>query len=434
LFSSTEANAAQDKDKDTKPEAEPPTPPGTPEAIPAPKKPASKLPSTIVPHSADVTPTECGDKPCVDKACTTKSPYWVSGEFLLWWIEDAHIRGPLVSTGPTSSFGFLGNPGAFGIGPSHLDYETMIGGRLSAGYWLDCEGSIGVEASGFYLGDGSTRFGFQGDNTGSPVLARPVVNTLTGIETGEFVSFPGAFAGGIQVASSSRLWGADINARARAITNCNLSVDMLLGARYFDLDEDLRIDQGSQILGGGVAALNGPLFGPSNSIAIHDGFSTRNIFYGGQLGMRAGWRQDRITVDVIAKLALGVNHESDTIAGSTTIISPTGATTSASGGLLAISSNIGHHTHDEFAILPEVTINVGYQLSNSIRVFVGYNFLYLDEAARPGDQIDRTVNPSRVPSSIFSGPVPFGPAVPTGNVRSGDFWAQGVNFGIAFRY
>lgn len=433
LVNLTPADEPKAAEPPAKPEAEikelPAKPQPQPEAIPAPKLPAPLAPSPALAPGGDCCPPviccpEC--KPCYR--------FWTGAEYLLWWIDNGPINGPLVTTGPAATFGFLGTNGVSTVGPSNLDYGTLSGGRVTMGYWLSDEQLIGVEASGFYMGDGHQRATIGGDATGTPLLARPVINVLTGLETAEFISFPGSFAGNLEVTSNTHLWGADVNARGRAYNGDNGYLDLLAGFRYLDLEEDLNLTQGTQILGGGVVALNGPQFGPPNSISIRDSFDGRTQFYGGQLGARAQVRRGRVSADLIVKVALGVSHEAVTTAGSTTIISPTGATTTAAGGLLAVSSNNGHHSRDEFAVLPEATINVGYQVTRAIRVFAGYNFLYLDEVARPGDQIIRTVNPSRVPSSLLSGPVPFGPAFPTGNVRSGDVWVHGVNFGVAFRY
>jgi hypothetical protein len=53
--------------------------------------------------------------------------------------------------------------------------------------------------------------------------------------------------------------------------------------------------------------------------------------------------------------------------------------------------------------------------------------------ARPGDQIDRTVNPSQVPD--VGGPRPLsGPARPLPTFQTADFWTQGINFGLEFRF
>src|SRR5437667_57901 len=72
-----------------------------------------------------------------------------------------------------------------------------------------------------------------------------------------------------------------------------------------------------------------------------DEFGTRNSFYGGQLGLEGEWQRDEFFVSAYTKVALGVSHERSSIAGSTTALLPGGASASATGGTLALPSNVG---------------------------------------------------------------------------------------------
>jgi hypothetical protein len=74
---------------------------------------------------------------------------------------------------------------------------------------------------------------------------------------------------------------------------------------------------------------------------------------------------------------------------------------------------------NQFAVVPEVGVNVGYECSQHLRFSVGYTFLDLTNAALPGAQIDALVRTP--PSSSF----PF---------QSGNFWVQGLNLGVEFRF
>ncbi len=62
---------------------------------------------------------------------------------------------------------------------------------------------------------------------------------------------------------------------------------------------------------------------------------------------------------------------------------------------------------------------------------MGYDFLYWSSVARPGDQIDRTVNSTQI--APRTGPF-TGPARPAFEFKNTDYWAHGVNFGVEFRY
>jgi len=52
---------------------------------------------------------------------------------------------------------------------------------------------------------------------------------------------------------------------------------------------------------------------------------------------------------------------------------------------------------DRLAVVPEMSGNVGYDLTANIRAYVGYTFLYIDNVARPGTQIDHALNNTQIP-------------------------------------
>ena len=101
--------------------------------------------------------------------------------------------------------------------------------------------------------------------------------------------------------------------------------------------------------------------------------------------------------------------------------------------LRELPSNIGRYNWDVFAVVLEFPINVGYQVTKQLRVFVGYTFLYASKVLRPGDQIDRVVNTTQIPPPLAAGTL-IGPARPAFHFKDTDFWAQGINFGLEFRF
>jgi hypothetical protein len=122
------------------------------------------------------------------------------------------------------------------------------------------------------------------------------------------------------------------------------------------------------------------------------------------------WRN--FFLNALGRVALGSVDETANVNGTTLAISPAGTRLAAPGGLYAQPANIGRYEHTEFAAVPEVGVNVGYRLAAQLRVSVGYSLLYLDHAARPGDQMN-------------AGPFLF---------RQNDLWMQALNFGVEFRY
>jgi hypothetical protein len=377
------------------------------------------------------------------------SRFWVTGEYLLWWIKDGPLPAPLVTTGSAASVtsGFIGSSDTrVLLGGGHMDYGTLSGGRLTAGLWLSDDHALGLEASGFGLEQGKFRFAAASDATGTPVLVRPFGNPA-GAEDGARISFPGALAGSVRARSTSRLWGVEANAATTVSETPTLALEGLLGFRYLKLQEKFDVAQNTQILAGGFSGFDGSLVFAGNGIAIADNFNTRNQFYGGQLGARARYCRDWLTLDLLGKVALGSTHETLSVAGSTTLFPPavpsplsgsTGATTPASttvpGGLLALPSNSGRHQHDAFSVVPELGINIGVQATRNVRAFAGYSFLYWSDVARVGDQIPHTLNQAQIPTSPLFGPL-TGPALPAAGVlQHKDFWAQGLDFGLELSF
>jgi hypothetical protein len=406
-----------------------------------PPPPAAEVPNPVA-ATGDQThpPSAPGDNgPCASVLCCREDAcavrpicgpagrVWASAEYLLWWFEGSRVP-PLVTTSPPASNGVLGAPGTTVLfGGSRVDEDAHSGGQFTLGYWLNECQTIGVEGGYFFLGSRSEEFTAGGSGLpGSQVIARPLINAVTGAETAQLVSFPGAAAGTIHIDSSSRLEGANALGVANLCCSCCSRVDLLAGFRYLELREGIGIAENIAL------SPTIPTIGGSR-LAVAESFNTRNQFYGGQLGARAEYRWGRIFINAAGSFALGTNHETIDIRGSTTITPPGGVPTTLAGGILALPTNIGHFSRDRFAVVPEVGINVGYQLTTYLRAYMGYRFLYDSNVVRPGDAIDRTVNVSQIPSVLGPGTL-VGPARPAVIFKDTEFWAQGMNFGLEFRY
>jgi hypothetical protein len=164
---------------------------------------------------------------------------------------------------------------------------------------------------------------------------------------------------------------------------------------------------------------------------VLDDFSTHNQFYGGQVGIRGEMWAGRFYAVANAKVALGDCQQGVDISGATRITSPAGVVTTQPGGLLALPSNSGHFFGDHFAVIPEGSLILGYDVSSRLSLTVGYTFLYCSNVARPGDQIDRSVNPLALPTVGGSGAASGRPAF---GLQETDFWAQGLTFGLELRF
>jgi hypothetical protein len=328
-----------------------------------------------------------------------------------------------VTTGsPSATFpGALGQPGTSVLfGGGDLNSSPQSGFRGYAGYWLTDDHLLGVEVGGFFLFNSSRNF--AATSFGSPVLARPFVDALDGTQTEELVAFPGIVAGTVSVHELTRFWGAELNLRSNLCCGCNYYVDGLVGARYVGLNDTLTISENLTI------TAPGPFNGTTSQVM--DRFGTQNRFYGAQFGFAGEYRFDRWFVGGRAVIGMGVTQQIVDISGTTTNTVPGMAPVTSTGGLLAQTTNIGRHTRDKFGVIPEVGLNVGYQFTDHLRAFVGYNFLYWNSVVRPGNQIDTRVNPNLIPPPVSTA----GPQLPAFAFHGSDFWAQGITFGLEFRY
>ena len=400
------------------------------------------------PQTATETPTAFADLPSESLSqdetqwvaltpSNSGNRYWGGADFLLWSIKAGNAP-PLVSTGP------LG-PGTTILHDGNQDYGARLGGRVTLGAWLDDCHRTGVEASAFYLGGPDDNFLASSSGlAGTTPLARPFFNVNSGLEDQQFVAFPPDSSGTVRVTSKSQLLGAQLNVLCNLCCSCSdqccpdtctqvgfspnggfqpsgYRVDMITGLRYLNLNEDLTIRENILLLPGSPA--------PGDQIAVVDQFGTRNNFYGGQIGARGETWRGPWFVNATGTVALGDMHQEVRINGNTTF-TPLGlAPVTQPGGLLALPTNIGNRSRDKFAVIPEVGFNVGRQLTDNLRIYAGYNVLYISSVVRPGDQIDYVINPTQLPTIAGPG-VLVGDARPAPLFRETDLWAQGLNLGV----
>jgi hypothetical protein len=389
-------------------------------------------------------PTPCADKCPDDDDCLKLErkhrlgkEVWFSTEYILWWIKDAPMA-PLLTTNLNPET-LAENPGIVGVpgtavlfGGDNLEFDPFSGFRANAGIMLTETWSI--ESSGFSLQKKSLGIAALSDPTGLPNFTRPTIGAETGAEEAIFlVSFPGAFAGGIVIDTSTRLWGVEANVAKNLGRGDVFGIDVLGGYRFLGLDEDLTIADSSRVLEGGAGFFLGELITEGGYLAKTDVFDVSNNMHLVQLGARAELSLGKVYILAKARVGLGVNHEVLEINGSSSVLRPDGTTATTPGGLLAVSSNMGRHTNDEFVVVPEVGVNVGFNVTDRLRLFAGYNFLYISDVLRPGEQVNRVINPSLVPTNQLFGTnntLQF----PFPSLKSTDFWAHGLNAGIAFRF
>ncbi len=364
---------------------------------------------------------------------------FVRGEYLRWATSGLDLP-PLVTTSPTgtarAAAGVLGPPATTVLfGDSSINDDIRSGARITFGTWMGDQRGIGLEGDYFALDDESTQF--TRTSLGNPILARPFFNMLTGLETAELVAFPNLISGTVNVDAMTRLQGAGarfvfplcagggcvdslLGQGARGDVYYAFRCNMIAGYRFARLDDRLTI-------GEDLTSRD-----PQNpgTFQMVDQFQTENQFHGADLGMMLQSRRGPWTLEGLVKVGIGNNRGTVQIAGSTNITQG-GITDQHSGGLLAQRTNIGTYTQDQFAMLPELGLNLGLNLNPNWRITCGYTFLYWSRVLRAGDQIDLDLNPNLLPPEAN----PFtGPLRPRFEYHYTDLWAQGMNVGLEGRW
>ena len=361
--------------------------------------------------------------------CSPRSCVWASGEYLMWWQRSQNVP-PLVTTSPAGTA--FANAGVRDQASTVTLYDqtpnhTRGGGRFTLGFWIPhfCD-RVGFETTVFFLGRQVATATFAGN--GNPILARPFIDE-TGRQNAEIFSFPNSFSGSATITNFSSLWGIEGNLRYKWHCGPNYWVDFLAGYRHITLSEGINITEDNT-------------FGPNTNspglrVVESESFRTRNLFNGGKIGLAGEWRcHDRWTIGWTTKVAMGAVNQTVNIDGTTTFSNaPAGLVNGTkNGALLATQTNIGKHTITHFAVVPEVGVTLGYDVTDQLRLFAGYNFLYISSVVRPGEQIDLRSNQTFRPTAANVQPTGNGPRVPAVLFRTNDYWAQGVTFGMLYRY
>ena len=367
----------------------------------------------------------CGVESCVSHKL------WVRAEYLMWW-EKGFSTPPLVTTSPSdtsqSDAGILGMPDTKILAGNDVEGDGFRSGeRISLGYWLDPCRTVGVEA--IYNGLASHNWHSGFDSATNPILARPFFRLEPSFvgQDAELVSYPGSLRGLVQVNGSTQFQTVEVLWRNLLLRTACERIDFLVGWRYNRLDDSLLISDSKTALD----AASGLVIG--TNLQEFDLFKTQNEFNGAEIGVVTEMQRQCWTAELSMKLALGNNYTRVTIDGQTTSTIPVAGgspiVSTRHSGLLAQQTNIGVHDSNEFAIVPELGATISYQLTCHLRATLGYTFMYWDNVARPGDQIDQNLNLTQLTSSGLSGA-----AVPKFVRVDSDFWAQGINLGLDYRF
>lgn len=367
---------------------------------------------------------------------------WIGADYLLAWIRRGPLSTPLLttstSTDPDVDRGALDEPGtAVLFGNDDLSFGAFSGFRLDGGLWLDEDNHYSVDAAFFWLAPRST--GVDVRSNGTTLLGRPVFNVAPGqFDEDVFLiadSDPTGptLAGAMNIDARSQLYGGELNSRWHCCGRKHFRGDALIGFRSMHLGERLQITDSISSLRNDFITFKGTPVAAGDVVTEQDLFETSNTFWGVQFGGRARWENEWCYLDAFAKIGIGATCQDITIAGASTLTSNGVIIDRAQGGILALPSNIGEYDRTRLGVIPEVGLNLGIALTDHVRFRAGYSFLVWNQVARPGQQLDRSINTGQVPADQEFGNVDGvnRPRTPLGESL---LWMQTLNFGLEVHY
>ncbi len=404
--------------------------------------------------------------------------WWVNGEYLLWFTRGQEVRFPLVTSSAPLDGGVIGAAStAILSGNRALGYGAISGMRLGAGFFGDADRRIGFELTGFFTEHKPNvqDYGSLANTAGVPLLARPFIDISGAGFSAAILSGPNFGAATVRVRADHQTIGVSPVGvwnlyRAGPGSRWLWSLDLIAGYEFLQVREMLRVVSSTQFdlqtaapvfnngnfgiigqavnIGPALATIGGVVVGGPAVAQIRDEFRATNRFNGLVLGFKTDSRYGMFTSSLVAKCAVGNMHQRMEINGNSTFVDPTsnsgnptafgfgagvGGSGGSVGGVLATPGNIGTYISDKFTFVPQVGATFGVALTRGLTGFVGVNFIYFPDMARPGSAVNPFVSSASIPFSPNFG-FPGAPRSPAFRFVQEDLWVGGATMGLSLRY
>jgi hypothetical protein len=325
--------------------------------------------------------------PPAPEDCRPLGRWWISPSFEFAWMPSQPAPANIRLRVPAPGGGTIPGPVLPIAGQSANTLQAGFG--LAGGWWFNDRNTRGVEASFFTTSGGYTTFD-------ALALGMLVLFPDGAGSAPQIIVFPPGFpiTGIFPVTLSTWFIGTDVNYRHNLYCGPCARLDLIAGYRFAYLEDELFL---------------GEVADGSNTDYRHNRFAAMNPFHGGQVGLAGEYRGDRWYVAGAAKVALGAVNPH--VCASGLFLGAEGNTGLGNGGYAELAS-LTSSSGSRFAVLPTMNVQLGRQVGEHARLFVGYSFQYLSQAVRLGDVLN--------------------PATP--GIQFTDFWVQSLSLGFELRY
>jgi Putative beta barrel porin-7 (BBP7) len=213
---------------------------------------------------------------------------------------------------------------------------------------------------------------------------------------------PRNIASQVYASANNFVGGGEVDLKGRDLIFGDVLFSGLLGFRYFQFNESLGVNSIYNI---SQISVNPPNESPDQQQNLESNFSNiqsiqsvssdnikvYNDFLGPQIGINSNYNFKRVTFDCNGKLGIGVQHQVVTINSSITqsfknIDGTTPTPKTSSGGLLFSPYDVGRHSRNQFGLIPELNLKLGYRLFDRMKITAGYDFLLMANVLRASNQ------------------------------------------------
>lgn len=356
------------------------------------------------------TCNDCGD------GCALPPRVYGSFDTLVVWRHGGNYPAILTTSDPADE-GVLGAPSTrvlFGDG-----YETGdagLGGRITIGMWLDDYQNWSI--GGRFMALTEEGASYTATSAEYDTLAFPFFDTVAGVQDSIVVALPGSGTNAannttVNLNNDNTLYMGDFFVTKHLYTNHGNRWDFVTGYSYAKLEDSFTINAQytNQDAGGTISV--------GDVVTLRDDFSATNEFHGGQFGLIAEFQDGPFSWRAMGKISVGGMKQEATISGSTSI----NGNPPTADGIYARSSNSGSYSRDQFAYIPEVSVDMIYAYNCNLDFKLGTNFVYFSDVATGATLI----NPNMDINSL-------NPTDPTFNFIEQDFWVVGMTLGMEFHY
>ena len=108
-----------------------------------------------------------------------------------------------------------------------------------------------------------------------------------------------------------------------------------------------------------------------------------NDFNGADLGLNGVYTAGRFSLDVLGKMAFGLNNQMVTLYN----LNVVNGSNNPNLGTITRSALSQEFSRDRFSVIPELTLTGGYQVTDHVKVTAGYDLLYWSAVVRAANQI-----------------------------------------------